>query len=119
MSFARCGKLGYFGFMDVIERWQAVQQINTGIACTVEYVEADRKRGTGGKLVKLVNWARLTKDVGANGVAGIYQATETFARQRNTLDNEIIMMYDPDNTMKHPKPVHYWLLCSFNGKRIV
>jgi hypothetical protein len=104
---------------NVIERWAAVQQINTGVACTIEYVECNVKKGTGGKLVKLTNWARLTKDVKVDGVAGHFESNETWERQRNTLDKEIIILYNPTNTMQHPRPVHYWLLCSFNGKRIV
>lgn len=103
----------------VIQRHEAVQAINKGTACIIEFVEADRRRGTGGKLRKLVNWARLTKDVDVDGLAGIYSSQQTWDRQKETLGNEVIMMYDPDNTMKHPIPVHYWLLCSYNGKRII
>lgn len=103
----------------VIQRWEAVKHINTGVACTVEFVECDRKRGTGGKLRRLVNYALLTKDVKADGVAGMVQQQQTWTRQNDTMGNEIIMLYDPDNTMKHPQPVHYWLLCTLNGKRIV
>ena len=105
--------------MDTILRSEAVKIINTGVACTVEFVECNRKKGTGGKLRKLINWCRLTMDVPVTGLPGIYQAKETWERQNNTMENEMIMLRDPDNNMKHPIPVHYWLLCSFNGKRII
>lgn len=104
---------------EVIERWQAFQHINTGVAVTVEYVECNRKKGTGGKLVKLTNWALLTKDVPVDGLAGHFENKQTWERQRKTLNKEIIMLYNPVNTMQHPRPVHYWLLCTLNGKRIV
>lgn len=103
----------------VITRWDAVQEINKGMACTIEYVECNVSKGTGGKLVKLTNWARLTKDLAPGGLAGMYQSRETWQRQVDTLDQEIIKMYNPTNNMQHPRPVHYWLLCSLNGKRIV
>lgn len=103
----------------VIQRHEAVQHINTGVACIVEFVEANRTKGTGGKLRKLMNWARLTKEVSTDGIVGQYESRDTWERQKTTIDKEIIMMYDPDNTMMHPIPVHYWLLCSLNGKRIV
>lgn len=105
--------------LQVIQRWEAVQLINSGVPVTVEFVEADRRRGTGGRLRKLVNWAILTKDIDTSGLAAHVQRKQTWQRQKITLDNEIIMMYDPDNNMKHPIPVHYWLLCTINGKRIV
>lgn len=104
---------------DVIERWDAQQLINSGVAVTIEYVEANRKKGTGGKLVKLTNWALLTKDVVVDGLAGHFESKQTWERQRKTMDKEIFMMYNPNNSMQHPKPVHYWLLCSLNGKRVV
>lgn len=102
-----------------IQRWDAAQLLMKGTAYTVEYVECDRKRGTGGKLKKLVNWARLVKEVDPGGLAGHYVSKLTWERQKTTLNNEIIMMHDPDNPMKHPVPVHYWLLCSIDGKRII
>lgn len=105
--------------MHTMLRSEAVKMINSGIAVTVEFVECNRKKGTGGRLRKLVNWCRLSIDVAEKGVVGIYQGKETWARKNDTLDNDIIMMRDPDNNMKHPIPVHYWLLCSINGKRII
>lgn len=102
-----------------ILRSEAAALINTGVAVTLEYVEADRRRGTGGKLVKLVNWAKMNIDTVSSGLPALYVTRDQFRRQVKTLDKEIITMYHPENTMLHPKPVHYWLMCTLNGKRII
>lgn len=78
-------------------RSQVLQLLDTGEPATLEFVTADRKRGTGGKWMVLENWVKA----GADNKKGT------------------VLMKNPGAKHAHPVPVHIALIQTFNGKKLV
>ena len=104
--------------MDTIMRSQAMQIINAGQPFTLEFVTADRRRGTGGDLVQCRNWMKLRDDMPAEARPGMYKKKhEPKIDAKNHL-NKAFKIFNPANRTAHPITVHFRLMQSINGKRI-
>jgi hypothetical protein len=84
---------------------------------SLDFVKADRKRGTGGELVQLRGWAKMCN--------GVHEARPRHPRynpgsrlgQRGAI--KVVNVHNPQNAQHHPMGVHVLLMLSFNGKRII
>lgn len=101
---------------ETVLRSEVLRQMNSGIAFNLEFVKADRRRGTGGQLVKVSGWQKVLAPLPekaeaptarkAHHARGVYRPGKT------------ILIYNPQHRGGHPTPVHLRLMQFFNGKRI-
>lgn len=106
-----------FGAMNAtILRSEVLKQMDSGEPFTMEFVKADRKRGTGGELVEVRNWVKKTN--------GINEARPLQKRSAGKLVGyrgriKVVNIHNPFNKIAHPMGVHLLLMQTFNGKRII
>jgi hypothetical protein len=99
--------------------------IKTGQPITLEYVTADRKRGTGGELIKCENWQLVRplpdKQPATTGQAAGEPAppATTATKDPNHFQHKTFNIFNPANRSAHVRKVHYRLLLTLNGKRII
>jgi hypothetical protein len=103
-----------------IMRSEVMAEINSGrpFDC-LEFVTADRRRGTGGKLIITRKWRRLFQDMPLENLPGYIK--KKFERMLSTRqgNRKDFVIFNPGLPAQHPITVHYWLMVSFNGKRII
>lgn len=104
-----------------IRRSEALQIIESGVPFTMEFVTADVRRGTGGDLIKVVNWQKVSGQPVAEAVPGQLPAKTTTSESRNPkhFQHKTFNIYNPASRNLHPHKVHFRLLISLNGKRII
>ena len=98
---------------DIILRSEVLRQMDTGEPFHLEFVTADRKRGTGGELVKVINWTKQKKDPVQERKTAL---SHNSGRSR---PSKTFIISNPHNKIQHPISVHVRLLQFFNGKRII
>jgi hypothetical protein len=99
-----------------ILRSEVLKQMDSGEPFTMEFIKADRKRGTGGELVEVRNWVKKTN--------GINEARPLQKRSAGKLVGysgriKVVNIHNPFNKIAHPMGVHLLLMQTFNGKRII
>lgn len=105
---------------DTIMRSEVMAEINKGKPFkSLEFVTADQRRGTGGKLVLCQKWRRLMQDMALENLP--QYISKKFKRLLNTRqgNRKDFVIFNPALPAQHPITVHYWLMVSFNGKRII
>lgn len=106
----------------VIMRSQVMAEINSGRPFdSLQFVTADRKRGTGGKLIDCRKWMRLRENLPLKDLPAFLKAKyERILKTRHAGRNtKHFVIFNPAQPVAHPITVHYWLMVSFNGKRII
>jgi hypothetical protein len=105
--------------VETIMRSQVMREINTGRPFDLSFVLADRRRGTGGKLVNVRGWKRIAENLPEEQLPP--QIKGKFIRRKNTRtgNTKLFVIFNPANRAVHPHTVHYWLMTSFNNKRII
>ncbi len=108
--------------METIMRSFAIQLINTNKPFDLEFVTADRRRGTGGELIKVENWKKVSKQSAKEEKL----TSKTFSKFEPDVSknphhflNDTFNIFNPANRSDHPRKVHYWLMISLNGKTII
>ena len=102
-----------------------MKEIDTGKAFQqLVFITADRKRGTGGKRVEVVNWVKIVNPDVNMKVPGRALSVQEKSLLKNAelgRTNGAIMfnIYNPNNPRQHITAVHYSLMTFFNGKRII
>lgn len=105
-----------------ILRSEAIKIINSGRPFdSLEFVTADQRRGTGGDLVHKQRWQRITENMKMENLPTFFR--RNFERQNNTHSGsratKHFVIFNPASLKDHPITVHYWLMVSLNGKRII
>lgn len=84
------------------------------------FVTADRRRGTGGQLIEVKDWAKMSADAPREMQAGKYRRKAMdISRQPNHWAHKTINIWNPNNKRVHPHKVHIRLIQFFNYKRVV
>lgn len=98
-----------------ILRSEVLRQLDGGEPFhSLEFVKCDRKRGTGGELVKLTGWAKMTTDP----LPEVRKTDGSLAISKRKT-KKVVNLFNPQNRMHHPIGVHLLLMLTFNGKRIL
>lgn len=92
--------------------------INNGQPFTLEFVTADESRGTGGKLIEVRNWMKLRNNMPVGTLPG-YTKKFTPKKDSRNHENRVFRIFNPANKTVHPITVHYRLMQSINGKKIL
>lgn len=104
-----------------ILRSEVMREINKGLPFnSLEFVTADRRRGTGGELIHVRNWMKFDASSAGNSTVHKHLAdTEENKRDPNHIANKTFNIYNPRNRQQHILKVHYRLMLTFNGKMIL
>ena len=108
-------------------RQEVYEIIQSGEAFDMEFVTADRRRGTGGDLIVCEGWMILRKDDRSpvtddrpdeedNPSSAILQPS---SKDPHHALNGTVNVFNPANPGYHPITVHYELIQVFNGKRVI
>jgi hypothetical protein len=98
-----------------ILRSDVLKQLDNGEPFTMEFVTADRKRGTGGELVEVKSWCKKTN--GINEARPKQKTAGQLLGYRGTI--KVVNVHNPFNKIAHPIGVHVLLIQTFNGKRVI
>jgi hypothetical protein len=98
-----------------ILRSEVLKQLDTGEPFQMEFVTADRKRGTGGELIKVENWAKHKGNAVQERLPGSTQNPKP--KTQNSI--KVVNIHNPFNKIAHPIAVHLLLILTFNGKRVL
>jgi hypothetical protein len=104
----------------VILRSQALQEIFTsGRPFDLDFVTADRKRGTGGQYIRVKKHMLLRDSLPEEKQPDVYQEKFTRRRASGNTDNKTFRIFNPAHRSAHITSVHNLLIQSLNGKRVV
>ena len=106
--------------MDTVLRSDILKILDTGEPFDMEFVTADRRRGTGGKLITVKGWVKQKEQPVEDRPVGQH----TPAKQRLVKDpahrkNGTINIKNPGNKHVHPHKVHVALILTLNGKKVI
>lgn len=111
---------------EVILRSEVMKQADTGEPFDMIVVACDRRRGTGGELIKVKGWQKLSTEPGElpdkllNKIPGRFRkAARAMLKDPNHWLHKTINIYNPMNRALHPIKVHFRLIQFFNGKRVI
>jgi hypothetical protein len=104
--------------MDTILRSEVLKLVDTGASFDMEFVTADRRRGTGGKLIELKAWQKKIGQPVEDTIPGQH-IRRTKPKDPNHYKHGTINVFNPANKAVHPHKVHVPLIQTFNGKKVV
>lgn len=104
--------------MESIFRSQAIAVINTGQPFNLDFVTADRRRGTGGEYISVKGWMKVKGDLPEEARPGHFKKVHSPKTDRNNHINKTFLIFNPANRGVHPITVHYRLMQLINGKHI-
>lgn len=105
---------------DVILRSEALKRADNGEPFDMVIVSCDRKRGTGGELISVKQWEKLSSNAQAEKLPGqVRKTARAIVRSPNHWINKTINIHNPNNRALHPIKVHFRLIQFFNGKRVI
>jgi hypothetical protein len=106
--------------MDTILRSEVVKLVDNGEAFDMEFVTADRRRGTGGKLIDVKGWVKKKGKPVDDTVPGkhIRQKTDV-KKDPNHWRHGTFNIENPGNKALHLYKVHIPLILTFNSKRVI
>lgn len=105
---------------EVILRSVVMRQVDMGDPFDMIFVTADRRRGTGGKLITVKQWQKMNSDAPVEILPGRYrQKARQMIKNPNHWENKTINIWNPSNRTNHPHKVHFRLIQFFNNKRVV
>ena len=99
-----------------ILRSEVINTMDTGQPFTMEFVKCDRKRGTGGELVKVEGWQKMKGEAAGEVSPGDHPKRGSGSRPRPI---KVVNILNPHSRLHHPIGVHVMLMLTFNGKRIL
>jgi hypothetical protein len=105
--------------METILRSDVVRALDEGNPFTMEFITADRRRGTGGKLIKLENWVKHAGQPVDDTLPGAAAAGEKKKKDPGHYRHGTINVMNPGNKAIHITKVHIPLIQTFNGKKVV
>jgi hypothetical protein len=104
-----------------INRWQVVQQMDSGMPFDLSFITCDRRRGTGGEIRRVTNYVKYKGETISARTRNRQLQTKLNSpvRNPNHLQHKTVNIYNPHDSRQHPYTVHWRLMVLFNGKRIV
>lgn len=107
--------------MDTILRSEVMKLVDTGASFDMEFVTADRRRGTGGKLVDVKGWEKKVGQPVEDTVPGKYirRKADNIRKDPEHYRHGTFNIFNPTNKALHLHKVHVPLILTFNSKRVV
>jgi hypothetical protein len=104
---------------ETIMRSEVVKLLNAGGSFDLEVVQADRRRGIAGKLKTLIKWMKVSEKMNADDRPGYIKKKWEQLKDAAKHVNKTVLLFDPSDRNAHPMTVHYRLIITFNGKRVI
>lgn len=105
---------------EYILRSEVMKQVDSGEEFDMVFITCDRNRGTGGELIRVRNWAKLSHDDNVDALPGqARKKAKNLLRNPNHWKNKTINIWNPGNRTNHPHKIHWRLIQFFNGKRVL
>jgi hypothetical protein len=107
--------------MDTILRSEVLKEVDSGEPFTMEFVTADRRRGTGGKWIRVENWVKKVGQPAENFPPGKIrrQSIQQPKKDPDHYRHGTFNIENPGNKALHLHKVHTVLIQTFNGKKVV
>jgi hypothetical protein len=107
--------------MDTILRSEVVKLVDTGESFDMEFVTADRRRGTGGKLILVKGWVKKVGRPVEDTIPGknIRRKASDVRKDPDHWRHGTFNIENPGNKALHLHKVHIPLIQTFNSKRVV
>lgn len=102
-----------------IFRHDVLKAIDTGETFDLVFITADRRRGTGGKVKIVKDWAKVKGDPADIRIPGKQLSQTKLCELRKAAGLKIFNIFNPSDLSDHIISVHYQLMMIFNGKRII
>jgi hypothetical protein len=100
--------------MEFIHRSEVIKQMDNGEPFDIVFITMDRKRGTGGDIIRLIGWEKMTNEPAPQkATPGARKLSNHF---RN--NNRTATLINPQAKHHHPITVHADLIQFFNNKRV-
>lgn len=101
-------------------RSDVLKKMDDGDPFDLEFISADRKRGTGGDLIKVTGWQKVVGEMAEESTPGQKRKShQDPERNPHHRAHKTINIYSPQNRLNHIITVHIRLMQIFNGKRII
>lgn len=105
---------------EFVLRSEAMRIIRAGQPFNMEFVEADRRRGTGGELVSVLKWMIVHKGMSDSEVSEAVLSRKTVRRKDPAhWMHKTFNIFNPADRKQHAVKVHYRLILSLNGKKVI
>jgi hypothetical protein len=105
---------------ETILRSEVLKQADTGDPFDMVLVTCDRKRGTGGELLSVKQWAKMHNIEVAEKMPGTIRKTaRAMVKNPHHWVNKTLNIFNPNNKTLHPIKVHFRLIQFFNNKRVI
>lgn len=108
--------------MDTILRSEILKLIDTRASFDMEFVTADRRRGTGGKLILVKAWQKRPGQPVEDTIPGgnlKHSQADKRLKDPSHYKHGTINIFNPSNKAIHPHKVHVPLILTFNSKRVI
>lgn len=103
-----------------ILRSEVLKLADTGEPFHMIFVTADRRRGTGGELIEVKEWVKMSADAPREMLPGkTRRKAMDMTRSPNHWAHKTINIWNPNNKKVHPHKVHIRLIQFFNYKRVI
>jgi len=105
---------------ETILRSEVLKLADEGDPFDMVFVTCDRRRGTGGELVTVRQWQKVSGGDVVTKVPGQLRKTmKAIVKNPNHWVNKTLNIHNPNNRALHPYKVHFRLIQFFNGKRVI
>jgi hypothetical protein len=105
-----------------ILRMAAIELMESGEPFDLEFVTANRRKGTGGDLIEVKGWMKVSYSgdtpAAAASVAIVTKGT-SIERDPHHREHGTVNIFNPEHPQLHPHKVHYDLIQFLNGKRVI
>lgn len=103
-----------------ILRSEVLKLADTGEPFQMVFVTADRRRGTGGELIEVKDWVKMSARTPEESRPGQKRKKNPLMRKApNHYEHKTINIINPTNKKLHPHKVHIRLIQFFNHKRVI
>jgi hypothetical protein len=98
-----------------------LNEMDSGKPFKMSFVTADRKKGTGGELKEVINWAKVMGIDDDDRLAGqiVRSGSKSNTRKPDHFRHRTFNIYNPNDPHAHIVKVHWRLILFFNNKRVI
>jgi hypothetical protein len=103
-----------------ILRSDVVKALASGEHFDMEFITCNRRKGTGGKLISVESWLKISASTPEETLPfESIRTSTTISKDPHHDIHGTVNIFNPENAGVHPVSVHYDLIQFFNGKRVI
>ena len=109
----------FYSMEPTIMRHEALKIIDSGQSFDLVFITADRRRGTGGEVKRVVGWQKISDSEAPGRLPGQFAKKTALVKDPRHGQHKTINIYNPNRPAEHPMKVHWRLMIYMNGKMIL